>query len=76
MSALAPAVLMLSRRPPLVARKLSTCVLQAGEECLIMSSVGDPRAKQRIITAALALLLLVCFGGPIFETIDHWDNFA
>ena len=41
-----------------------------------MSSVGDPRAKQRIITAALALLLLVCFGGPVFETIDHWDNYA
>jgi hypothetical protein len=31
---------------------------------------------RRIVQVVLLLLLLVHGGGPLFETVDHWDGFA
>ena len=31
---------------------------------------------RRLIQVALLLLLLIHLGGPLFETVDHWDQFA
>ena len=30
----------------------------------------------RTIQILILLLALVYLGGPLFETVDHWDNFA
>jgi hypothetical protein len=30
----------------------------------------------RAIQVVLVLLLAVCFAGPLFETVDHWDQLA
>ena len=31
---------------------------------------------RRLIQVALLLLILIHLGGPPFETVDHWDQFA
>ncbi len=31
---------------------------------------------RRLVQIALLLLLLIHLGGPPFETVDHWDQFA
>ena len=31
---------------------------------------------RRLIQIAVLLLLLIHLGGPLFETVDHWDQFA
>ena len=31
---------------------------------------------RRLIQIAVVLLLLIHIGGPLFETVDHWDRFA
>lgn len=31
--------------------------------------------NRRTIIILLAILLFLLFAGPLFETVDHWDNF-
>ena len=31
---------------------------------------------RRLIQLVVLILLLVHLGGPLFETVDHWDRFA